>query len=1037
MAVSAIAGLAAGVGAAAASLTFFNATGFLAFLGYFALGAGLSIVSRALMPKPDLGGMLEGVTGTVREAASSRRIIYGKCRVGGSVVFIANSNQNKYLYLVIAYAAHEVESFEEFYFNDEQVWTASGGYQSDWGSYALINTHDGTQTTADSTLTAASAFWTSTHVLNGVAYAMVRLEWDEDRKKFPNGVPNISAVIKGKKVYDPRTLTTAYSNNPALCVRDYLTNSYYGLGEAAVNLDDTSFEDAADICDEAVALGNGGTHSRYTCDGVLDTGSQIKNNIEALLASMGGRLGYSGGKYFCQASAYITPTINIDESVMVGEIQVQTKQTRRGVYNGVKGVFLSEEENYTLCDYPAQISSTYAIEDGDPIYLDMPLPFVTNNLRAQRLAKIALLKSRQQVSVVVPLNLAGLKLKAGDFITISNDRLGWTNKAFEVLDYTLSAGTEGQLTVNVSCVETASAVYDWTTSDEIDFNSPSTPDTSDGTTVAPVTNLTLTETTTIGTDGTVVPAILADWDAPADGFIDQYELQIQNLTTGNGFFAYTRNTDYLISPVNDSDNYQVSVIAVNTLGVRSTAVSATLTPAGDQTPPGICTGLVATGGFRSIQVEFTTPSDRDTSAINVYRSASVSGAYSIMGTFPVRPNAGYVYTNAQLGHGQTFYYKITALDNSDNEGSFSSTVSATTDNLQASFTPRETRGYVYYLASSTSNPGTPSASSFDFSTGSFVGLTSGWSVDPPAQDGTDGTYWASRFQVVESTYSGTQAVQFSTPFQSFVFSGLVTFTSLNTELTTPGAGLVTTIDGGLINTGEIVIANGSGMSIRQGKLNPGLSGTGFWLGDNGSIPQFWLGNSTEYVYWDGSSLVARQIEIRDASNNIVFTSGGELDGTYIQDATVDTLQIAGEAVMVPFSAGITTGTNLTVGTPAYSPVIGPITWTSSTKPPRLLAMATVNFLTNGTGTGQVRTIAVRVLRANNISMSFAVVDTEGTAQVPENLSASVTASVSIDTNSPVNLGSPQYYQLEASCIGGSGTYKTVGANQLSVFAVKR
>ena len=47
-------------------------------------------------------------------------------------------------------------------------------------------------------------------------------------------------------------------------------------------------------------------------------------------------------------------------------------------------------KNYKVLDYPPQISSTYATEDGDPLFLDMPLPFVTNNIQAQRLAKIAL-----------------------------------------------------------------------------------------------------------------------------------------------------------------------------------------------------------------------------------------------------------------------------------------------------------------------------------------------------------------------------------------------------------------------------------------------------------------------------------------------------------------------------------------------------------------------------------------------------------------------------------------------------------------------
>lgn len=959
MAISAIAGLAALGGAALGGLV----TSFAIGLGYFALGAGLSIVSRALTPKPDFSGMMQGVTGTVREAASTRKVIYGKCRVGGSVVFLANANQNEYLYLVIAFAAHEVEDFEEFYFNDELVWS-NGVYQSDWSSWALINYYDGTQTTADSTLTSASTFWTSTHVLNGVSYAMVRLKWDKDRKKFPNGVPNISAVIKGKKVYDPRTQTTAYSNNPALCVRDYLVNTYYGLGEAASVLDDTSFEDAADICDELVDLSGGGSQARWRCDGVLDTGSSIKNNIEALLASMGGRLGYSGGKYFLQAAAYVTPTIDIDETVMVGEIQVQTKQSRRGLYNGVKGVFLSEEENYTLCDYPAQISSTYALEDGDPIYLDMPLPFVTNNIRAQRLAKIALLKSRQQLSVTVPLNLAGLKLKAGDFITISNTRLGWTAKPFEVLDYTIGAGTDGVITVNVSCIETASAVYDWNTSDENPFNLPSTPTTNDGSTVTAPTNLVLTETTSFAGDGALVDALLIQWTESVDGFVDYYEILIEEVSTGYTFVVTSTTNEYLVAPIRTGTNYAISVLAVNSIGAKSTALTGSLTPLGDTSAPSAPTGLTATGGFKNIQIEWTSPSDQDLAFVDVYMALESNLAYSRIATIAAQPGVNGVYVDQGLANGEDYFYKLKAIDRSGNASPFSAVVSATTDAREENFTPRDLRGYVYYQTSSASSPGTPSATSFDFSNDQFNGLTSGWSLTAPSQSGADGTYWASRFQVLESEYGGSQTVSFSAPFNSFVFDGLVTFTNLNTELGDPGSTKITTIDGGLIKTGVVDLANDTGMAVRQGKTGYTSTATGFWLGNDGGTPKFNIGTSAKFLRFDGSTLETKEIIIKDSSGNVVFDAD-EVDGTYIKTLSVDTIRIADNAVTIPEGVDAShngnIGTTFTELTANGSSARVTISWPSGERPEAVICGAFAGFKgenTSGTsaaeGTGQIR-----------------------------------------------------------------------------------
>jgi hypothetical protein len=40
----------------------------------------------------------------------------------------------------------------------------------------------------------------------------------------------ITADIDGRTLYDPRTGLTAFSRNPALAIRDYLTNTRYGRG---------------------------------------------------------------------------------------------------------------------------------------------------------------------------------------------------------------------------------------------------------------------------------------------------------------------------------------------------------------------------------------------------------------------------------------------------------------------------------------------------------------------------------------------------------------------------------------------------------------------------------------------------------------------------------------------------------------------------------------------------------------------------------------------------------------------------------------
>jgi len=725
MAVSAIAGLVSAVAGGIAS-------GFAigTFLTSFAIGAGLSMVSRALAPKPNIGAQMRGITQTTREPAGARKIVYGQMRVGGQVVFISHSgDDNKYLHMAIAFASHEIESYEEIWFNDKKIWTASGGFQSDWGTYVTIDRKYGTATqTASSDLTSANVLWTSDHKLSGIAYIAFRLEWDAD--KFPQGVPNITAVIKGKKVYDPRSATTAWSQNPALCLRDYMLDDKYGLGEVAANIDSTSLNAAANLCDEQVGVSSGavaaasinsgttyeivtvgttdftaigasantvgvqftatgagtgtGTatptfQNRYESHGVIETANQIKANIEQLLSAMGGKLTYSGGKYFVDGAEYKTPSYTFTEADCISDIQTQTKQSRRGGYNGVKGIFVSEEKDYKVLDYPPQISSTYATEDGDPVYLDMALPFVTNNLQAQRLAKIALLKSRQQVVVNMAVNLKGLQVKVGDTIQITNERLGYSAKVFEVIDYSLVLGDGGALGVNLTCIETAAALYDWTTSDEVDFLSGGELTLYDGRDVDNVTNLSLTEIGLRGPDGGVSSAVELTWDELDDAFIELYKVRYNKTGTTDYFYVSTREARVYISGLDITSNYDFRVQAENLVGVSSTGTTLSNQELnGDQTAPSAPTSVTLTAGINVITCEWTNPTDIDLAHVEVH--VTTGSTTPAVDALPTAKISGEEYIAVGLSS-DTRYFHLRSVDYSGNKSGYTSPVNTTSLNV--------------------------------------------------------------------------------------------------------------------------------------------------------------------------------------------------------------------------------------------------------------------------------------------------------------------------------------------------------------------
>lgn len=88
--------------------------------------------------------------------------------------------------------------------------------------------------------------WKPSAVLRGFTYTVIRL--DLRQAEFQNGMPEINVLMKGKKLYDPRTGTTAWSDNPALVIYDYLTSPMCGVDAEDIPL--SNIITAANVCDQ-------------------------------------------------------------------------------------------------------------------------------------------------------------------------------------------------------------------------------------------------------------------------------------------------------------------------------------------------------------------------------------------------------------------------------------------------------------------------------------------------------------------------------------------------------------------------------------------------------------------------------------------------------------------------------------------------------------------------------------------------------------------------------------------------------------------
>ena len=185
----------------------------------------------------------------------ARKIIYGQTKVDGDCVFAAITGDNgEFMNMVFAFADHEIESYEQFYLDDVNVYepgtkTISTNFFVGSTQLVTVYEHLGTTTqTVDTNLQSevGSDTWTSNHRLRGISYIYIQCRYNSD--VFGDMIPKVSAEIKGKKVLDTRTSTTSYSNNPALCLRDFILDTNYGLGTATFNND--TVNSVANVCEE-------------------------------------------------------------------------------------------------------------------------------------------------------------------------------------------------------------------------------------------------------------------------------------------------------------------------------------------------------------------------------------------------------------------------------------------------------------------------------------------------------------------------------------------------------------------------------------------------------------------------------------------------------------------------------------------------------------------------------------------------------------------------------------------------------------------
>lgn len=873
---------------------------FTIFVTVVSIVSGVASYQQAKKIQKKLDRESRGVEANIESNIKAIPVVYGERRVGGVRVFIDTSKDinNQYLYMVMAMAEGEVEDIHSIEIDgvsiDDDKFIQSGlganfiyekflGGDDQTASDLII---DGVAYSTAAEVPPEVAIylanqpnnkpWNENHKLQGVAYLAMKMLWDPNAY---SGVPDITAIVKGKKVYDPRypSAAKAWSSNPALCIRDYLTNTRYGKGipESAIN--DTMFSQAANDYDAFTVTPYEGADdiTLFEVNTVVDTEVEIIKNLNDMLMACRGFLPYVDGKYGIRVDQATNHVMEVGSDQIIDGISiVGTKKEDR--FNQVKVNFFNKDKQYKEdtavypdVDDPTDVNNLYqqllAEDGGEPLVDDIKIDGINNYYTAREMAKLFLLRSRLGTAIGFRATSELMELEVGDTFLITQSTPEWTNKKFQVQE--ISLNFDG--TVNIQAIEYSESIYTYNeASEETPFVSTKLPDPNK---IAPVTDLSASAGTEISADGKTISFIDLSWTAPNDALVDRYEVKYTIDDESVIYSAVAIDPTHRI--VDAEGSYDISVYAVNGFGAKSTGVTLSdVVAVADTSAPSNITGVSISSALQSISLKWTNPTEDDFDLVRI--KVADTNAEPTTHSFEVRSDS---FVHDIGAYSTTKYYWLAPVDRTGNVGNYVSGGTATTGSIAIGDVPAVAGTFYLTLG----NNDAPTNAEFLTAIGR----------NPIEGD----------VVVVNKAYFFTRGASAWSSVTEFIDGSLLVTDSITaTSLSTISADL------GAITGGSL--QGSTTTPIPDANSAPSGDEVGAFI--DLSDGKFVFGNASEYVLWDGTNLTGTFSAVSSTSTgefrhggNLVVDGSGHLyaDGA-IKDVLNPTTRIVFDEELITFQA---------------------------------------------------------------------------------------------------------------------------------------
>jgi len=667
---------------------------------------------------PDFEAMLQGdgIMVNKRNSDASLPVIYGTRRIGGNIVWLATTDDNQYLYVVLALCEGQIARMTELYLDDKLYATYTGS-DSTYGTTDIVRSSSNLITptptvapTNTSGLTietdhpmykavevidevdtdifptefmlfngtddgvdynnyfagadgASALGWTSSHLGKGICHAMFRFKYNADAF---GKIPKINFTIRGKLINTNLSGSSfAYSANPALVLYDYLTSTRYGKGLSASDINTTAFTAAQNTCDTNVTPFTGAsTEKLFECHTALGNKTKIIDNVKKVLSSMRAFFTFSGGLYTIKIEGTGSSVLSITEDMIIGSVNI-TGESKQKKYNRVIARFDNAEKNFQPDEaiYPPKdetnvgsdfkYATMLANDNNEELHFEMSMPCTVSPYQAEDMAELVLKRSRAGLQIAFNATSEAQELAIGDIFQITHSGFGFSAKNYICMGITL----QNNGSVGIKGLQYSADAYTYNTK----LKTPDQPTTflPDPKTVAAPVLTSITDTAVNVTEGNLNVLMTVKFRGTSDYFVDKFETVYKKSTDSIYKSAGISSNQVREIPVESSTTYNVKVRSINTLGYKSAFVAGDHYVVGFEDPPANITGLSIDYQDEIAVLKWDTATDLDLAYYHIRYSPNADDSYpnSSILVDKVSPPANTVAVPAKAG-----VYFIKAFD---------------------------------------------------------------------------------------------------------------------------------------------------------------------------------------------------------------------------------------------------------------------------------------------------------------------------------------------------------------------------------------